>query len=419
MPHHDVVAVILGGGRGTRLFPLTKLRTKPAVPLAGHYRLIDIPVSNCINSGIKKIFVLTQYMSASLARHVGATYKFDIFTDGFVELLPAEQTLTSERWYQGTADAVRQQMHRIRSRGPREVLILAGDHLYRMDYAAFIRNHRERKADVSVAVLPVPVTDTSRFGVLRMGADGRITDFREKPATPEALAGLESDPGSSRPYLGSMGIYCFRIDVLESLLDQVPQDDFGRHVIPAALANRDVSGWRFDGYWEDIGTIEAFYKANLALTRPDRPFNFYDPRNPIYRLPQFLPASQVDGSTVRRAVISDGCQLFDSEFDECIVGNRTVVRPGCRLHEVVLLGADFYEDAMEKEENARLDRPHVGIGPDAWIERAIVDKNARVGKGVRIRSHEGEPDRDGENWYLRDGVVVVPKNATIPDGTVL
>ena len=419
MPQHDVVAVILGGGRGTRLFPLTKLRTKPAVPLAGHYRLIDIPVSNCINSGIKKMFVLTQYMSASLSRHVWATYKFDIFTDGFVELLPAEQTFTSERWYQGTADAVRQQMQRIRSRGPREVLILAGDHLYRMDYSAFVRHHRERNADVSIAVLPIPEADTGRFGVLRTDAAGRIVDFKEKPSTPEALAGLVSDPGSPRPYLGSMGIYCFRIDVLEELLERIPQDDFGRHVIPAAMSTRYVTAWRFDGYWEDIGTIEAFYQANLALTRPDRPFNFYDPRNPIYRQPQFLPASQVDGSVVRRAVISDGCQLFDSEFDECILGNRTIVRPGCRLRRVVTMGADVYEDDAQKAEDARLDRPHVGIGPDAWIERAIVDKNARIGKGVRIGSHEGEPDRDGEDWYIRDGVVVVTKNATIPDGSVI
>ncbi len=419
MPAPDVLAIVLGGGRGTRLYPLTKMRAKPAVPIAGKYRLIDIPISNCINSGLTRIFVLTQFLSASLQRHVYQTYKFDVFSQGFVEILPAEQTLTSTDWYQGTADAVRRQMNRFLSRAPEDALILAGDHLYRMDYRDFIRFHRESRADVTIAVLPISADEASRFGILKTNGEGRIVAFREKPQGAEALAGLESYPGQTRPYLASMGIYIFRMDVLARLLEEVPGEDFGRHIIPAAIESARVYAFPFRGYWEDIGTISAFYEANLALTRPNPPFDFYDPRHPIYTRPRFLPASRIDGCRLERTVVADGCRLYEADIEESIVGLRSVVRPGARLRQVVMMGADFYESEDQKAENRRLGRPHVGIGQDAYIERAIIDKNARIGRGVTIRSHAGEPDREEENYVIRDGIVVIPKNAVVPAGTVI
>jgi len=419
MQLQDVLAVVLGGGRGARLYPLTKLRAKPAVPIASKYRLIDIPISNCINSGVTHIFVLTQFLSASLHRHVYRTYKFDVFSDGFVEILPAEQTLTRADWYQGTADAVRQQLHRILSRDPEDVLILSGDHLYRMDYSQFIRLHRESRADVTIAVLPVSAADAPRFGILHTNDEGRIIAFREKPQGAEALEGLESRHGDERPYLASMGVYVFRMDVLVRLLEEISDEDFGKHIIPAAIESVRVYAFPFDGYWKDIGTISSFYEANLALTRQNPPFDFYDPHRPIYTHSRFLPPTRVDGCRMERVVVAEGCWLYDSDIEECIIGLRSVVRPGSRLRQVVMMGADFYEDDDEKVENRRLERPNVGIGPAAHIERAIIDKNARIGQGVIIRSHEGEPDQEDEHHVIRDGIVVVPKNAVIPEGTTI
>jgi glucose-1-phosphate adenylyltransferase len=419
MPLQDVLSIVLGGGRGTRLYPLTKLRTKPAVPLAGKYRLIDIPISNCINSNLTRIFVLTQFLSASLHRHIYQTYKFDAFSGGFVEILAAEQTLTRADWYQGTADAVRQQMHRFLSRRPEDALILAGDHLYRMDYGPFLSFHQESRADVSVAVLPVSAADVPHLGVLKANGEGRITAFQEKPQTPEELAGMESHRTGDRPYLASMGIYVFRVDVLARLLEECPGDDFGLHIVPAAIESSRVCAFPFDGYWEDIGTISAFYKANLVLAQPDPPFDFYDPNHPIYTRPRFLPASRVDGCRLDRVMVAEGCWLYDSELEECVIGLRSVVRPGAELHRVVMMGADYYESEEEKAEKRRMGMPRVGIGHDAHIERAIIDKNARIGRGVVIRSHEGDPDRDEEHYSIREGIVVVCKNALIPHGTII
>lgn len=419
MQLQDVLAVVLGGGRGDRLYPLTKLRAKPAVPIAGKYRLIDIPISNCINSGIDRIFILTQFLSASLHRHVYGTYKFDVFSRGFVEILPAEQTLTRADWYQGTADAVRQQMHRFLSRGGEDVLILAGDHLYRMDYSQFINFHRQSRADVTIAVLPVSAKDAPRYGILKTNGEGRIVAFCEKPQGAEQLEGLESRPGDERPYLASMGIYVFRMDVLVRLLEEIKGEDFGRHIIPAAIELVRVYAFPFDGYWEDIGTISAFYEANLALTRPDPPFDFYDPHLPIYTHSRFLPPSRVDGCRLKQVVLAEGCWLYDADIEECIIGLRSVVRPGAQLRKVVMMGADYYEDEAEKAENRRLGRPHVGIGQGARIERAIIDKNARIGQGVVIRSHAGEPDREEENYVIKDGIVVIPKDAIIPNETII
>ena len=419
MSLQNTLAVILGGGRGTRLYPLTRLRAKPAVPIAGKYRLIDIPISNCINSGINRIFVLTQFLSASLHRHVYQTYKFDAFSKGFVELLPAEQTLTNTDWYQGTADAVRRQMQRFLSRGPEDALILAGDHLYRMDYSEFVDFHQETRADVTIGVLPVSAEDASRYGILKTNNEGRVIDFREKPQGTDALAGLESYPGEERIYLGSMGIYVFRMDALARLLEEVPEEDFGRHTLPAAIDSVKVYAFPFDGYWEDIGTISAFYETNLALTRPNPPFDFYDPHRPIYTRSRFLPSSRVDGCRVRHTVMAEGCRLYDAEIEECIVGLRSIVRPGAKLRQVVMMGADYYEDEDQRAENHRLEHPDVGIGHGTHIERAIIDKNAHIGREVVIRSHEGETDRDEESYAIRDGIVVIPKNGVILDGAVI
>jgi glucose-1-phosphate adenylyltransferase len=419
MVYQDVLGVILGGGRGTRLYPLTKMRAKPAVPLAGKYRLIDIPVSNCINSGINRIFVLSQFLAASLHRHVARTYKFDIFTAGFVEILAAEQTLTSDAWYQGTADAVRKQLRHLVTRPADDVIVLSGDHLYRMDYGEFIDFHREARADVSIATIPVSAEDASRYGILKTDEEGLIREFKEKPSSVEELDGLESRTGDPRPYLASMGIYIFRLDVLVRLLEETPGDDFGKQIIPAAIESTRVYGFQFDGYWEDIGTIAAFYEANLALTRPDPPFDFYDPHRPIYARPRFLPASRIDGCNVERTVVADGCRLYEADVEDCSIGLRSIVRPGSRLRQVVMMGADYYEDDVQKADKRRQESPPIGIGTGTSIERAIIDKNACIGDGVVIRSHEGEPDVEEELYAVRDGIIVIPKNTVIPSGTVI
>ena len=419
MPLPDVQAVILGGGRGTRLYPLTKLRTKPAVPIGGQYRLIDISISNCINSGITRVFVLTQFLSASLHRHVHRTYQFDVFSGGSVEILAAEQTLSGQGWYQGTADAVRRQMQRVHSRSPKDVIILAGDHLYRMDYSKFWQFHRDMEADVTVAVLPVSAQDASRFGILKTNEVGRIVDFDEKPTESEDLKRLVSRPGSQQPYLGSMGIYIFGIEALSNLLEDEAGDDFGKHIIPAAIESRRVYAYPFEGYWEDIGTISAFYEANLALTQQNPPFDFYNPQHPIYTRSRFLPASRIDGCRMERVVVANGCRLYNANIEECVIGLRSMVRPGAMLRRVVMMGADFYETVDHKAENRLIDRPPIGIGHNTSIERAIIDKNARIGERVLIRSHKGEEDHDHELYSIRDGIVVIPKNTVIPAGTTI
>ncbi len=419
MSVQDVVAVVLGGGRGTRLYPLTKARAKPAVPIAGKYRLIDISLSNCINSGITRIFVLTQFLTASLHRHVYQTYRFDVFSGGFVELLPGRADPDQRVLVPGTADAVRRQLHRIIPHNPKDVLILAGDHLYRMDYGEFVRFHRESRADVTISVLPVGAQDTPRFGILKTNGEGRIVAFAEKPKDPAVLEGLISRFGSEKPFLASMGIYVFRLDVLIRLLEEVPGDDFGNHIIPAAIQTRRVYAFPFEGYWEDIGTIRSFYEANLALTRPDPPFDFYDPRFPIYTRSRFLPSSRIDGCRLERTVVADGCRLYNADIEECVIGLRSMIRPGSRLRQVVMMGADFYEDDEQRAENRRLGRPNIGIGHNVYIERAILDKNVRIGDGVVIRSHEGEPDREEELYVIRDGIVVIPEDTIIPEGTVI
>jgi glucose-1-phosphate adenylyltransferase len=415
----DVMAVILGGGRGTRLYPLTKLRAKPAVPIGGKYRLIDVPISNCLNSGVHKIYVLTQFLSASLHRHIYKTYKFDLFSGGFVHILAAEETPSGMDWYQGTADAVRKQLSRFAHARVEDTLILSGDHLYRMDYAEFVALHRGKRADVTIAVQPVTGADTRRFGILKTDEGGRITAFHEKPQAGE-LEGLESLPDSDRPYLASMGIYVFRQDILRQVLEESHAQDFGKQIIPAAIENLRVYAFPFDGYWEDIGTIRAFYEANLALTLPQPPFDFYDSKHPIYTRPRFLPSSRMDGCDLERTVLAEGCLLQDSDVRESVIGLRSIIGPDVRITRTVIMGADFYETPERKVENRSLGRPDVGIGRGSVIEGAIIDKNARIGEGVTIRPRAPDGDMvEVEDYVIRDGVVVIPKNAVIPDGTII
>jgi glucose-1-phosphate adenylyltransferase len=419
MPMRDVMAVILGGGQGTRLYPLTKLRAKPAVPIGGKYRLIDVPISNCLNSGVQKIYVVTQFLSASLHRHIYQTYKFDLFSGGFVYILAAEETPSGMGWYQGTADAVRKQLPRFAHARVEDILILSGDHLYRMDYMEFVELHREERADVTVAVQPVGRADAPRYGILKIDEDGRITTFHEKPQDDE-LDGLESLPDSDRPYLASMGIYVFRQDVLRQVLTESDAEDFGGQIIPAAIENLRVYAFPFDGYWEDIGTIRALYEANLALTLPDPAFDFYDQKHPIYTRPRFLPSSRADGCDLEHTVLAEGCLIQDADIRQSVIGLRSVIGPDVRMARTVMMGADFYETPERRAENRSLDRPDVGIGRGCIIEGAIIDKNARIGGGVAIRAHAPDEDMvEGENYVIRDGIVVIPKNAVIPDGTII
>lgn len=417
----EVLAVILGGGRGTRLFPLTLLRSKPAVPIAGKYRLIDIPISNCINSGIFRIAVLTQYNSVSLHRHITNTYQFDNFHRGWVQIWAAEQTLSSSDWYQGTADAVRKQLFEIRATRARYVLILAGDHLYRMNYAPMFRQHLESGAEITVAVKPVPTSEASRFGILKRDLTGRIIRFAEKPKDPDLLAEMVSRDDPERPYIGSMGIYLFNIEVLIKLLEEHPEfDDFGGEVIPYAIHYHHVYSYDFDGYWEDIGTIRSFYETNLALTDPNPPFNFFDPEFPIYSHPRFLPGSTIERSVLENVLLAEGCCIRNAEIRRSVIGLRSRIRNGARIENTVLMGADYYEKVgCEDYDETMLGTVPIGIGPGCEISGAIIDKNARIGRGVIIRPFPRGTDLDGDGWVVRDGIVVIPKDGIIKPGTYI
>ncbi len=411
---NDILAVILGGGRGSRLFPLTQLRSKPAVPIAGKYRLIDIPISNCINSGIYRIDVLTQFNSHSLHRHINQTYNFDKFHTGFVEILAAEQTLESADWYQGTADAIRKQIFQIRSSRAKYVLILAGDHLYRMDYAPMAEFHWEHKADITVAVQPVLREESSRLGILKRDQDGRISDFAEKPKDPAVLSKFASRADKQHPFLGSMGIYLFNTQVLIELLRDNPRfDDFGGDIIPHAIHHCAVFGFDFDGYWRDIGTIRSFYDANLELTCQNPPLNFFDNERPVYTHSRFLPGSIVEDSNLRDVLLAEGCQIQHAEITHSVIGLRSIIAAGTKIKDSVLMGADYYL----VDDDADPARPPIGIGPGCQIEGAIIDKNARLGADVVILPFPPGTEITSENWVVQDGIVVIPKNGVLPTGT--
>jgi glucose-1-phosphate adenylyltransferase len=426
-----VLAIVLGGGAGTRLYPLTKLRAKPAVPLAGKYRLIDIPVSNCINSEIYKIYILTQYNSASLNRHIAQTYSFAGFTDGFVEVLAAQQTPENPNWFQGTADAVRQYIRLLEEWNVDEYLILSGDHLYRMDYRLFVQRHRDTNADITISVVPMDDKRASDFGLMKTDDSGRVIDFDEKP-TGEALAkmrvdttklGLTAEEARQSPYIASMGIYVFKKDVLIELLQKsLDQTDFGKEIIPAAASTYNVQAYLFDRYWEDIGTIGAFYESNLALTRqPLPPFSFYEEEAPIYTRSRYLPPSKFLDSQVTESIISEGCILKNCRIHHSVLGLRAKIDSGAIIEDSLLMGADYYEPFPEQQRQMESGKIPIGIGSNTTIRQAIIDKNARIGSNVMIinKDRVEEAEREKEGFYIRNGIVVIFKNSIIPDGTII
>ena len=425
-----LLAVILGGGAGNRLFPLTQQRSKPAVPLGGKYRLVDIALSNCINSDILRTFVLTQYNSASLNRHIAQTYRFSRFSDGFVEILAAEQTPESPQWFQGTADAVRQVLPHIRDLGVDTLLILSGDHLYRMDYRDFIARHRETNADVTVSVIPCEARSASEFGLLKTDESGRIVEFKEKPKGDELLSmqvdttklGLDAAEASRRPYLASMGIYVFKYDRLESLLAEDQKwVDFGREIIPAAIKLGHVQAHLFDGYWEDIGTIGAFYRANLDLTTKIPQFNLFDAEAPVYTRARYLPPSKIEETEINDTIVSDGCIINGAKITNCVVGLRSRISKGVQIDSSFMMGADYYQTFEDMRNDQKEGVPRLGIGEGAIVRRAIIDKNARIGNGARLLNEAGVVEADGEggSYFIRDGIIIVPKNALIKEGTVI
>jgi glucose-1-phosphate adenylyltransferase len=417
---NNVITLILGGGRGTRLYPLTHMRSKPAVPLGSKYRLIDIPISNCLHAGLKRIFVLTQFNSASLNRHIAQTYRLDLFSDGFVEVLAAEQTPESSNWFQGTADAVRQAARHFAGYDADYYLILAGDHLYRMDFRDVLESHIEHGADITLTAQPVTPEDATQMGIFRFDMEGRIEAFEEKPnAARLGEIGASFPRGHSlgntsagKPFVASMGIYVFSRDALFELLEK-PGVDFGKEIIPQALATHDVRPYVFRGYWADVGTIEAFYDANIQLTQRGAPFNFFDPRRPIYTHPRFLPGTRAYGCTVDTSIVADGCFLDQCEIRDSVVGIRTHVAPGARITRSVLLGADFYE------EEAAPGRAMLGVGRDVVLDRVILDKNARIGDGVRLVNERGVQEADGDGYVIRGGIIIVPKGAEVTSGVTV
>ncbi len=414
-PLDNTMAVILGGGQGTRLYPLTKERAKPAVPMAGKYRLIDIPVSNCLNSGIYKIAILTQFNSVSLHRHISQTYKFDVFHPGWVNLWAAEQTIASRDWYQGTADAVRKQLIEIRSARVPYVLILAGDHLYRMNYAEMAAFGWEQDADITVGVQPVARADAGRYGILKRDKDGRIVRFAEKPNDAQTLKDMVSQNDQAKPYLGSMGIYLFKTEALIKILQGSDLEDFGRHVIPYSIDGYKVYGYYFDGYWADIGTIRSFYETNLALTDPSPPFSMIDEGWPIYTHPRFLPGSEIHNSQLEQVMLAEGCWIRDARIRRSVVGLRSQIRPGVTMADTIMMGSDYY--GFFKRSDADDAEIGLGVGRDCSIEGAIIDKNARIGRSVVIKPFPRGVDIDKDCWVVRDGIVVVPKGAVVQPGT--
>ena len=413
------LAIIMGGGAGTRLFPLTKDRAKPAVPLGGKYRIVDIPISNCLNSGLRSIYVLTQFNSMSLHRHIQASYKFDNFSRSFVDILAAQQTPAGSQWYQGTADAVRQNMRYFLERPYDYYLILSGDQLYRMDFRALLHQHIKFGADITLATKPVALHQVSEFGIMRSGVDRRITGFIEKPEDESELREMKMSRellraiGSKEEeelFQASMGIYVFNRNVLIECLTS-DLFDFGKHIIPSSIKDRHVSAFIFKGYWEDIGTIRAFYEANLDLTDVVPEYSFFEPESPIYTHPRFLPGSKINGATLRQAIISDGCIISDAHLERCVVGIRSVIQSGATIRNSILMGADYFELGQTDSSQLR-----IGIGRNCVIDRAIIDKNARIADGVVITPEGKPPNFDADNYFIRDGIVVIPKNAVIPAG---
>ncbi|GAB4241519.1 MAG: glucose-1-phosphate adenylyltransferase [Candidatus Methylacidiphilales bacterium] len=426
---HRVLAVIMGGGAGTRLFPLTKERAKPAVPLAGKYRLVDIPISLCINSGLKRIFLLTQYLSSSLHRHVQQSYRFDDYEPrGFIEILAATQTRDKFSWYQGTADAVRQNLGHLNNHPHDLVLILSGDQLYRMDYRDILARHVASGKEVTVATIPVQREAAKGFGIMQIDEAEAVIRFEEKPKDdalldslriPESTRAGLKDPVPDDTFLASMGIYVFNARTLAQALAAPDREDFGKHIIPALVREGKVGSYVYQGYWEDIGTIRAFFDANLDLTEVVPKFNFYDQTSPIYSRARFLPASKIHDSRIERAIIADGCIISHAEIIRSCVGVRSRIGHGVRMFNTVMMGSDYFESNESLAANAQLGRPPIGIGANSLIDGAIIDKNARIGRNVTIRAAGKTADVDHDFYHVRDGVVIIPKGAVVPDGAVI
>ncbi|MCS7047866.1 MAG: glucose-1-phosphate adenylyltransferase [Verrucomicrobiae bacterium] len=410
----NVLAVIMGGGAGTRLFPLTKERAKPAVPIGGKYRLVDVPISNCINSQIRQIYVLTQFNSASLHRHIYSSYTFDKFSKGFVEILAAQQTTASTSWYQGTADAVRQNLRFFLQSDCDYFLILSGDQLYRMDFRKLLQHHVENSAQLTVATIPVGREQAPSLGIMQTDADGRIVRFVEKPKDPVVLEGLKL-PGQER-WLASMGIYLFNRDVLVEALDN-DHTDFGKHVIPESIKKYRVFAYVFEGYWEDVGTIRSFFEANLAMCGLKPAFSFFDRESPIYTRSRFLPPSKIIDSHISQSLVADGCVIVRARIEHCIVGLRSFIGEGCVLKDTIIMGCDYYAPTPPPNPDEEITMPHMSIGRNCQITRAIIDKNVHIEDNVVISDKTGAPDYDGADYYIRDGIVIVPKNTTLRAGT--
>ncbi len=420
MPYRNVLGVILGGGVGSRLYPLTKERAKPAVPIGGKYRLVDIPLSNCINSGIERIMVLTQFNSVSLHRHITNTYKFDTFSRGWVQILAAEQTPRSADWYQGTADAVRKQMIEIRAADPDDVIILSGDHLYRMDYRPFLDFHRQTNADVTLAVLPVSERDAPRFGILETNSEQQVVDFFEKPKDPTVLDRLRQDNTSAKPFLGSMGVYIFKAGLLEDVLDDGEHIDFGKHIIPKLINTHKVFAYAFEGYWEDIGTIRSFFDANLGLTRAEPEFSFTASDTPIYTRPRFLPSSRLAGNCrLEEVLLSEGCEIDEADLTSCVIGNRSRVGHNSQLINCIMMGADYYEREADIAKNKAEGIPDIGVGKGCRLENVIIDKQVRIGDNVVVLNSPDREDEETSMYTVRDGIVIFPKGMIVPSGTVI
>jgi len=424
----NTLAVIMGGGQGTRLYPLTQQRAKPAVPFGGKYRLIDVPISNCINSGVYKIAVLTQFNSVSLHRHISNTYNFDAFHSGYVSIWAAEQTGESSAWYQGTADAVRQSLRRFERRTPDHLLILSGDHLYKMDYRHLLKTHVENNADVTIAVVPVTRESCCEFGILQVDKQSQIVSFVEKPSEEDELNRLRVPPevfddhripSKGREHIASMGIYAFRFDALYEALHASDKPDFGKDIIPSLLGKKRVFAHFFDDYWEDIGTIRAFYEANLALTETLPQFNFYDERCMVYTHPRFLPGAKINSAMIRHSLICDGAIVSGTLIEHSIVGLRGVIADKAQIVQTIMMGADYYDNAKNAIENVPEGAPPLGIGTHSLVNGAIIDKNARIGANVQIINKDRVRETDQANYSIRDGIVIIPRSAIIPDGTMI
>ena len=426
----NVLSIILGGGAGTRLYPLTKLRAKPAVPIAGKYRLIDIPISNCINSEILKIYVLTQFNSASLNRHITRAYNFPGFSEGFVEVLAAQQTKDNPEWFQGTADAVRKYIWLFKEWDVDYYLILSGDHLYRMDYREFVQRHIDTKADITLSVLPIDEAKASDFGLMKINDSGRIIEFSEKPkedalkimSVDTSILGVSPEVAKEQPYIASMGIYVFNKDVMVKLLEESEDTDFGKQILPNCAQHYNVQAYPFQGYWEDIGTIQSFYEANLTLTQqPQPPFSFYDEKAPIYTRSRYLPPTKLLDCQITESIVGEGCILKQCRIDHCVLGVRSRVEAGCIIEDSMIMGCDHYEPFAEHQSGLQQSKVPLGIGAETTIRGTIIDKNARIGRNVQIinKDRVEEAQREDAGFIIRSGIVVILKNAIIPDGTVI